>query len=287
MSWAFWRRAEADQGLPGAMPGGAASRAELVLALRVRARRRLIGAAALLLIAVIVVPMVLDPTPRPLPDAIPIDIPSEKTPFTPRLALPPVAESPAAPAAVPAAIPADSQAATEADKSSDAAAANADNAAAIGVGATSEPAAREGATQNTGTDTADGSTSGNSGATSATDKRDRKKRAARKAEEARARAALEGKAADEGSAATASATGDSSAGGHYALQAAALSSETAARELSDRLSKAGFHPFTEKIETKDGPRFRVRVGPYGARDEAERARARLRALGVNGDLVRV
>src|SRR6267154_462281 len=109
MSWAFWRRADSDPALSAAAPGGAASRAELVLALRVRARRRLIGAAALLLVAVIVVPMLLDPTPRALTDAIPIDIPSEKTPFTPRLALPPVSESPAASAAVPAAVPADSQ----------------------------------------------------------------------------------------------------------------------------------------------------------------------------------
>src|SRR5258706_16445180 len=114
MSWAFWRRAESDSGLSGTAPGGAASRAELAAALRVRARRRLIGAAALLLVAVIVVPMLLDPTPRALPDAIPIDIPSEKTPFTPRLALPPVSESPAASAAGPAAVPARSPAATEA-----------------------------------------------------------------------------------------------------------------------------------------------------------------------------
>jgi len=252
----------------------------------VRARRRLIGAAALLLIAVIVVPMILDPTPRSLPDAIPIDIPSEKTPFTADRASPPVSESPAAPAAAPAAVPADSQAATEANKSSSAAGTHVESDAADGASAASETSARDGATQNAGTDASGGGAPSNAAATSVTDKRDRKKRAARKAEEVRARAALAGKATGEAGAATESAP-VTSTGGHYALQAAALSSETAARELSDRLSKAGFQPFTEKIETKDGPRFRVRVGPYGARDEAERARARLRALGVNGDLVRV
>ncbi|MGZ9059995.1 MAG: SPOR domain-containing protein, partial [Burkholderiaceae bacterium] len=56
----------------------------------VRARRRLIGAAALLLTVAIVVPMLMDPEPKPVSDNIAIDIPSEKTPFTPRLALPPV-----------------------------------------------------------------------------------------------------------------------------------------------------------------------------------------------------
>ena len=51
--------------------------------LRARARRRLIGAAALLLAAVIVVPMLLDPAPKPLPGNIPIELPSEKSPFKP------------------------------------------------------------------------------------------------------------------------------------------------------------------------------------------------------------
>ena len=57
---------------------------------RGRARRRLIGAAALLLTVAIVFPMVLDPEPKPTSDNIAIDIASEKTPFTPRLTLPPV-----------------------------------------------------------------------------------------------------------------------------------------------------------------------------------------------------
>ena len=66
--------------------------------LRARARHRLIGAAALLLAVAIVVPMVLDPNPRPVAENIPIDIPSERAPFTPRLSLPPV---PAADAGTP------------------------------------------------------------------------------------------------------------------------------------------------------------------------------------------
>ncbi len=63
---------------------------EPAAAVRIRARRRLIGAAALLLMVAIVVPMLLDSQPTPVPDNIAIDIPSEKTPFTPRLPLPPV-----------------------------------------------------------------------------------------------------------------------------------------------------------------------------------------------------
>jgi DedD protein len=73
--------------------------------------------------------------------------------------------------------------------------------------------------------------------------------------------------------------------GRILLQAAALSTDTAAQDLSDRLRKAGFAPFTEKVDTADGVRFRVRVGPYPTRDEAQRAQARLRALGVSATLV--
>lgn len=58
--------------------------------MRVKARRRLIGAAVLLLAVVIIVPAILDPAPRPLPESIPIDIPGEQSAFAPRLSLPPL-----------------------------------------------------------------------------------------------------------------------------------------------------------------------------------------------------
>ncbi|MFN3564374.1 MAG: SPOR domain-containing protein [Burkholderiaceae bacterium] len=75
------------------------------------------------------------------------------------------------------------------------------------------------------------------------------------------------------------------ASGKYLLQAAALGSESAAHELVERLKKAGFPSFTERTDTKDGVRFRVRLGPYATRDEAERARARLRAMGIDASVV--
>src|SRR5262245_54834199 len=78
-------------------------------ALRVRARRRLIGAIALLLAAVILVPVLLDPAPRPAADNIPIDIPSEKAPFTPRLSLPPVPDPGQVPLAPPPEVPSDQE----------------------------------------------------------------------------------------------------------------------------------------------------------------------------------
>ena len=197
-----------------------AGRTEPADAVRVRARRRLIGAAALLLTAAIVVPMLLDPEPKPTSDNIAIDIPSEKTPFTPRLTLPPVP----APENVPVAPPQESAPIQEKAE-------------------------------------------------------DSTKAEAKKVEEQRARALLEGKSKT----AVAPGTGDKTA--RFVVQAAAPASETAARDLAERLKKSGLAPYMEKVDTKQGVRYRVRLGPYASRDEADGVRARLKAQGISANLV--
>jgi len=54
--------------------------------LKRRGRRRLVGAVALVLAAVIVLPMVFDPEPRGTGSTVPVKIPAEdETPFAPRL----------------------------------------------------------------------------------------------------------------------------------------------------------------------------------------------------------
>jgi DedD protein len=55
--------------------------------------------------------------------------------------------------------------------------------------------------------------------------------------------------------------------------------------MAAKLKKAGLPSFTERVQVSDGPRWRVRVGPYGSREEAELARARLRELGTSADLI--
>lgn len=259
MGWRFWRRADAParDAAPTARRAsagddGEAARADPTAALRVRARRRLIGAAALLLAVAVALPMLLDKEPRPVPDAIPIDIPSDKTPFSPRLALPPqdAASAPIVPP--PDAAPAEEsrrEAAPKAERTE----------------APDKPVDKSGAK----------SPAKPSGAATA-------KATDRAAEEKRARDLLEGKSTVASAAAPAPAPATT---GKYLLQAAALGSESAARELVERLKKQGFASFTERADTKDGVRFRVRLGPYATRDEAERVRARLRAMGISASVV--
>ena len=227
MPLAFWRRknsavrtAQKRASAPQSV-GENATRVEPADIVRVRARRRLIGAAALLLLVAIVVPMVLDPEPKRVSDNIAIDIPSEKTPFTPRLALPSVP----APENVPVAPP--PEVAPPAEK--------ADESPAKGV---------------------DG----------------------KKLEEQRARGLLEGKS-------KAATTGANERTARFAVQAAAPASETAARDLAERLKKSGLAPYMEKVDTKQGARYRVRLGPYASRDEADSVRTRLKAQGISANLI--
>lgn len=56
--------------------------------LRRRARRRLVGAVALTLFAVVVLPMLFNPEPKPLGPGVDIRIPDQSTPFEPRMTTP-------------------------------------------------------------------------------------------------------------------------------------------------------------------------------------------------------
>ena len=244
MSLAFWRRKHTFPDAPGPRSprtnagGEDSGRADPTVALRARARRRLIGAAALLLLVVIVVPMVLDPEPKPLADNISIDIPSEKTKFSPRLALPPVP----APDNVPLAPPPDAP-------------------------PTAQPAAGEAPSPTPkASDAKAGEGKPNKAAT------------ATKTEESKAALTADPKSGGDKLPASVK-------GGKFAVQAAATSTEQAARELADRLKKSGLAPYTERVDTADGARYRVRVGPYATREDAERVRARLKSLGINANVV--
>ena len=221
--------------------------------LRARARHRLIGAAALLLAVAIIVPMVLDPNPKPVNENIPIDIPSERTPFTPRLSLPPV---PAADAGTPPPDQAPVMAPAKAESKTDAqieAKAEAKTETKSAAPVTPKPPAEPKAAAKTETKAEEAAPS--------------KAEVARKASEPPEAVAPAPKA------------------GKFAVQAAAPASEKAARELVERLKKGGFATYTEVVETKDGVRHRVRIGPYATREDAEKARARLKAQGINGNLV--
>jgi DedD protein len=62
----------------------------------------------------------------------------------------------------------------------------------------------------------------------------------------------------------------------FAVQVGAFSHAAGAKELQDKLRKHGWHVYTEK----SGETIRVRVGPYPARADAEKAQHKLVEQGV-------
>jgi DedD protein len=93
MVWPFSRREPTTDEAEASVPRGRAGDAKRAEAeLRAQARRRLIGAAVLLLVAVIAVPMLLDTGRRPLPEDVTVTV------ETARPANPPAEAPPAPPA---------------------------------------------------------------------------------------------------------------------------------------------------------------------------------------------
>ena len=100
---------------------------------------------------------------------------------------------------------------------------------------------------------------------------------------ARAMAILEGKPAAKAVKAEEKAV--DADGGKFVVQVAALATQDKVDELQAKLRDAGIHSYTQKVSSPAGQRIRVRVGPFGSRDEAEKTRAKLQKLGLGGSLV--
>lgn len=62
----------------------------------------------------------------------------------------------------------------------------------------------------------------------------------------------------------------------HAVQIGVFGSSTAAQQLADQLRTQRFNAYVEPIQLAAGPRYRVRVGPFTQRADADRAREQLR-----------
>jgi len=245
-----------------------------VLPEKKRARRRLIGAVALVLAAVIGLPMILDSEPKPLADDIAIQIPSKDK------AAPPAKERSAVPPPPAGKI----SAATGLDKNEEIIAlppvTAANSMAAIPPAASKSSATQYPAANPNGKP----------------ESRPEHKLAAKPEAKAsvqpqeggnqedatRARALLEAKPEVKAEKTKASFEKKPA---RFIIQVAALGSQEKANELQGKLKSAGIRSQTQKIATQSGERIRVRVGPFPSRDEAEKVRARLIKMGLSGTLV--
>jgi DedD protein len=87
---------------------------------------------------------------------------------------------------------------------------------------------------------------------------------------ARALALLDGKAA-----ASVSATDV-----RLVVQVGAYADAAKAREARIKLEKAGLKTYAQVVDTKEGKRTRVRVGPFSSRAEADQSAAKIKSLGL-------
>lgn len=238
-----------------------------VLPEKKRARRRLVGAIALVLAAIIGLPMILDSEPKQLPDDIDIQIPSKESPApaaqakaglvakadntAPSNSLSAEEEivepEPATPAAAPVAAAKDTPKETPKET----------------VKAEPKPAEAEKKPQvaSAKPEAVEPKATPHAPSVSKAD------------DAARARAILEGKPLP-------SATPHAS--GKVVLQVAALASQDKVNELQKKLQAAGLKSHTQKVATASGERIRVRIGPFANEAEADKARAKLTKIGLTG-----
>ena len=104
---------------------------------------------------------------------------------------------------------------------------------------------------------------------------------ARQDDAARARALLEGRN-PQPSAAPVAAREEQ---GRFIVQVGAFADADKAREVRDRLERSGLKTYTQVVDTKDGKRTRVRVGPFTSRADADKAAGRVKGAGLSASVL--
>jgi len=67
-------------------------------------------------------------------------------------------------------------------------------------------------------------------------------------------------------------------GPRFVVQIGAFAEDAKVKEVRLKLEKAGYKTYTNIANTKDGPRTRVRVGPFASKDEAEKMANKIKQL---------
>jgi DedD protein len=231
-----------------------AKAADDVQQLRIRARRRLIGAAVLVAAGVVGFPLIFETQPRPIPVDLPIDIPRKDT--APPLVVPtreplaqvdqasapeaapaPVTNTPAAAESKPAEKPVEKPAVKLAEKPAEKVA---EKPAEKPV---EKPVDKPKLQANDG---------------------------------ARAQALLDGKQPTASTPAGAA---------RFIVQVGAYGENKTAQDVRLKVEKLGLKTYAQAVDTADGRRIRVRLGPFASRDEAERAASKLKGAGLPGAIL--
>lgn len=256
---------DAADELPSATGADADSDA---LQLKKQARRRLIGAIALALFGVIVLPMVMDSQPRPVAPEIQVHIPSQDGPgFTGKIVPGSAVKSTPMPPALPAV-------ATTTAAKSDAA-----NAPQNAPEASAQVAPAKLAEVNKSVD----ATPSKATSSPVVKPKPSATKTTEPTKKSTETASSEAKTNDEPRA-LAALTGTESLSAPWFVQLGAYKDAGNVKTLLAKVKEMKIAVSTEKIESSAGPRIRVRAGPFATRAEAEKAQTRILTVKVRGVL---
>jgi len=256
---------------PVAAAEGTAVPASSLEAVRRQARYRLIGAALLVLVVVVVFPIVFDTQPRPVAVDTPIFVPDRQGAPSLSAGALPASQAPARPLVTPEVAPAASQAMAMAS--------DVPERETILPSTPAKPQALTGALTGSQARESQAQTAKVPEKTPLPDK----PAAPAKVVDAhdngtRAKALLDG----------ANPADKSAAVDRHVLQVGAYTDSDKAREVRRKLEQAGLKTYTQAIDNKDGKRvIRVRIGPFDSKAEAEKAAARVRKLDLPVSLLRL
>jgi DedD protein len=228
--------------------------ADSVQQARTRARQRLVGAVVLVVAGVIGFPLLFETQPRPLPVDIPIEIARKDGAAVP---MPAPRATPAPRAAAPILPSVITE--SPADAGREVAAASASPASTV-VPSEPKPLPKPAVAVEPKPETKP-------------EHKPAPKPETKPADSARAQALLEGKESAAKKQAAA-------AEGRFVVQVGAFAEVTAAREARQKVEKLGLKTYTQVVETSGGKRIRVRVGPFGSRDEADKAAGKIKSAGL-------
>ncbi|HUD34076.1 MAG TPA: SPOR domain-containing protein [Variovorax sp.] len=289
---AFFKfRSRGPQANEGRNTSAAAVPAESVESMRRRARHRLLGAAILLLVGVIGFPLLFDTQPRPIAVDIPIEIP-DRNKVAP---LPQPAATSTAKSETPAASGGDSRIA-QAPSSGAIITESADGtelpterpptrapaATSVPVPAPVPAPAVKAETPHKAEVKPEAKPKPKAETRPETVAKPAPAPKPATADDgARARALLEGQNAAAARQAAAPAPAPAAeANGRFVIQVGAFADAAKAREVRQKLERAGLKTYTNVAKTADGERTRVRVGPFASRTEADQAAGKVKGLAL-------
>ena len=73
--------------------------------------------------------------------------------------------------------------------------------------------------------------------------------------------------------------------GRFVVQVGAFADATKARETRLKVEHAGMKTYTQVVETKEGKRIRVRVGPFASKADAEKAAEKVKELDLQASVL--